>query len=409
MKKGIILAILICMTLGVFAFIFVRKASIYPYKSYQDAVIKELNSMQERNQGMTPKILSGQKFKFDGFISIGKRNANLWKTLPFGGFMTPFPYKNPHYDFHPIITHQGKGKSPVLGYSLKSIEEKRERLRVTLGTSFIFDYYLKGPERPELLKIPVIERSLAKKGPAQIWKDFFLKDISKTNVSFLDLAYNYYIFKLRRKYLPENIKSISYYEKEKVGVIEYYSKDLNYRREMIWQLSGRQVYSYEIKFLADDLMAFSARRKIINNMKYQDYIKDIAKDTYLHYLKLQYREKIGQEGLAYLFSVFSQAPLNQDILRQMIQFLERGKDNLAYLEPMYSYALKQFGKSLSIKDERQEARIQDQEFKDIEARQDNLRQPAHSFSSEEEKILHYLQNAKKKKNLDLKKKQVLIQ
>ena len=58
---------------------------------------------------------------------------------------------------------------------------------------------------------------------------------------------------------------------------------------------------------------------------------------------MNYQSRIDQEGMIYLLATWSHIPNDKNVIREMIQFLEKGKGNLLFLQPLYNYSYKKFG------------------------------------------------------------------
>jgi hypothetical protein len=154
----------------------------------------------------------------------------------------------------------------------------------------------------------------------------------------------------------------------------------------------------------------SFRDKTFKELQLKLSSQDSAVSIYAQYKNLSYKERIEQKGMTYLYSAWSHDLDNRDFVRVIILFLERGEENLKFLQPFYEYAYKKFGTNLSSANDSLEETASERlkrnmsDDLDTEAKKASNEKEAKfgiHFSSQEEKIKFYLQKAKeKKKNTD---------
>ena len=76
---------------------------------------------------------------------------------------------------------------------------------------------------------------------------------------------------------------------------------------------------------------------------------DLAQTLYGEYRHLPFEKRKSQAGMLYLFTAWTHQLDNKKYLREMIQFLERGKEHEQQLKPLYKYGFDRYGTSFSMK------------------------------------------------------------
>ena len=120
-----------------------------------------------------------------------------------------------------------------------------------------------------------------------------------------------------------------------------------YSQEVIYHLEGDQIYTIEIKTLLEDLMAEKYRQRLLEKLAYKKSEKDSSIPLYASFQSLKYEEKLTPNGLIYLYAAFSHQKDSRNFLSQMIRFLERGKNERVYLDPLYEYGYQKYGSNFS--------------------------------------------------------------
>jgi hypothetical protein len=138
---------------------------------------------------------------------------------------------------------------------------------------------------------------------------------------------------------------------------------------------------------------------------------------YSDYKQLPFYKKVGQTGLAYLFASWSHHQEDREYLREMIQFMERGKQNQNILRPLYDFAFAKFGTTFSRheKNRREVAseklkRKREEELKaEIKAAESLDYNTETEFTNDQEKIKFFLRKAKdSKEDSDQKRKMLVV-
>ena len=333
-------------------------------------------------------------------LAPDKEYETLWKRFPVGTFRTPLPVHHPEYLVIPSIETTSAKTRPRFGFQYSDTSSRGivkifflnpMRFRRSLNSQWLF-------------RIPLIQEYLREHAPANIWKDMFLRDLKKWKVSLFDLAYNSYILFQRSRNFPSRIDAFSYYPEKKMVIFKYPGSNPDVLVEMVQILGrGNILYRYMIKTRTSDERAKQLRLRILRDIEVYNAPDDITERLYTDFKSLNFKEQIDQEGMFYLFSAWTYQWKSRDFLREAIQFLERGKDNLPLLDPLYSYAYKNFGTSFSLIDEKlKETEAEKLKRKlEEEAAEERRKEAANELSdieieqlSEDQRIDYMLRNAK---------------
>ena len=134
---------------------------------------------------------------------------------------------------------------------------------------------------------------------------------------------------------------------------------------------------------------------------------DSSVPIYAQYKNLSYKDRVDQMGMTYLYTAWSHDLENREFVRVIILFLERGKDNLKFLQPFYEFAYKKFGTNLSSNNDVLEESASERLRRQIKEEQEaELKRAAEEkttkfegqFTNPDEKIKYFLNKAKEKKN-----------
>lgn len=371
--RKLILIVLILMVFGIFCLLI----AISPAMLYLHAVSEGLDfDLIKIKKEEVASFRKGETFKIDRPDVEEMKQGSAWKVFHFSHYKMPFPFRHPMFLFIPLIQYETRPLS--LGVKLLSIDRKKtfNTLLVKKPFKFVLPY-----DEVKLFTLPIFRNYISRKSQEEIWQDMFHKDTNilpenELNMFFTQkapifnrlkailtisttfwqlgakkLVYRLFLLKLRNKYLPKNQLSSSYYSKKKLGIIELEYKDKNYRKEIVYLIENGIVYSIELLTHKWSLESKDFRNRFFSVIDYKEDSENQAELIYSEYKKLKYYERIDQEGMIFLYSAWSHVTENREFLREMIQFLERGKDNTIHLTPLYEYAYRKFGTTLSTKDE----------------------------------------------------------
>lgn len=349
----------------------------------------------------------------------------LFQSFNFGHFELPMPLNHPLFFMIPTIKLEGAG--PRLGASFTNdkdfelfsfIVERSYKLDTTLGDQKLFI-------------LPIFKNYIARKDQADIWRDLFEKKLSLPSnqgesffasldklkqVSYYELVYNLFILYNRHFIMPPEAQKIVYLNQENWGLVTLPSEDPKYRRERLYVIDKGIIYPLLLKTRIGHQAAENFRLKVLKEIRYKSTSSDSAISIYAQYKRLNYDQRVDQQGMTYLFSAWSHDLNNKEFVRVIIYFLERGKLNLKYLKPFYEYAYRKFGSTLSADSEKLSEtadeklkRRMDEEFNEQVKNESDKISPAFEgqFSTSDEKVKYYLQKAKDKNSNSDDKEKVL--
>lgn len=283
-------------------------------------------------------------------------DEGLYELFHFGHYEIPMPINHPVFSLIPIIKIEPIG--PRLGARFqnpKNIEffsfmlERGHKFETTTGLQKLFT-------------LPIFKNYISRKSSDEIWSDIFQKRLSLPSndgksffeslkalrkVTYKDLVYNLYILYNRRFVLPENTSKFTFYKNRNMGIVELKSEDPTIIVEKLFIIEKGVIYPVLMRTRMAEMGAANFRAKFIREITYKPTSSDSAISIYARYKQIPYTYRIDQQGMTYLYSAWSHDLVNRDYIRVIILFLERGKSNLKYLRPFYSYAYKKFGSNLS--------------------------------------------------------------
>lgn len=403
-----------------------------PYHFYKAAIQEGIESPFLSLRKLPEQFYSGQTYDLAKMPGITEDEARLWENLHFNDFMIPFPIRHPSFWVTPYIESFG-GESffgfQILNYNLDVINQvvfkKRERFKL--------DLY-----RHKIFHLPMFERKITKMGLEAVWKDVFRENIYlspylespgyfdvfiPTQLPLAEMAYDLFILSVRERFFPIKTRGLYYWEKRKLGIIEIMDdetiqdKAKRFHQEVVYYLQGDQIYTIEIKTLIEDLSAEKYRQKLLKDITFKKSEPDSSIPLYATFQNLPYQTKLTPTGLTYLFAAFSHQKKSEDFLRQSIRFMERGKNNRVYLDPLYKYGYDLYGTSFSKMlnkiQETQDEKLKRKKEEELQAERDKLRDidildEAEKFETEEEKIRFYLQKAKDTETKEKDPKSLII-
>jgi len=158
-----------------------------------------------------------------------------------------------------------------------------------------------------------------------------------------------------------------------------------------------------LRTLLEDYPAEKYRQKLLKTMTVKDSHPDSSIHLYAAFQKLRYADKLTPTGLTYLYAGLTHKPGSRSFLREMIQFLERGKNDNIFLEPLYAYGFEIFGTNFSLDiskrketaNEKLKRSIKEEEDKELKRiLEGELHDVNEKFADPEKKIQFYLQRAK---------------
>ncbi|CAM9983038.1 unnamed protein product, partial [Chrysoparadoxa australica] len=237
----------------------------------------------------------------------------------------------------------------------------------------------------------------------------FFDVLTPGQIPLTEMVYDLFVLSVRERFFPIKMKSINWWKKRNMGIIELddsskvegSSKD--FLTEVIFFLHRDQVYTIEIKTVKEDYAAEKYRQRLLEVLSYKQSEPDSSIPIYASFQNLTYAQKLTPHGLTYLFAAFSHNKKSENFLRQSIRFMERGRNDRIYLDPLYKYGYALYGTNFSkmlnkIQETAQEKlkrKIEEEETAERRKLENmDILDEKESFKSEEEKIKVFLQRAK---------------
>jgi len=325
--------------------------------------------------------------------------VQLWKVFPLLNAKIPLPVRHPLFQTIPIIETTSKKTSPQLGVIILAPNHRELSRLYTLPTRLNPDY----SQGQELFKLPFVRNRILKLPLDKLWKDIFQYKIEVKSKSMDEMIYDLYILHLRSKILPAGTVRYGLLQEDK-AIIEIASNDLDYIVEIIMNYDRGNIYSYVLKTEKNKDESRKLRSKFLESITFTPSDPAMGKFLYTEFKQLNFARQVDQEGMLFLFSAWSQEMEKVDILKEMIFFLERGRNNQAQLRPLYKFALNYYGKTFTTKNllnEHNDPNLELQrkiEIENIEKARDAAREKARPVAAPEltpdEKMNLYLKKAK---------------
>lgn len=267
--------------------------------------------------------------------------VQLWKEFPLRNSSIPMPTRHPMFQTVPIIEMRGKIGIPNFGIILQD-PSGREISRVyTLPNRLYQDH----SQSQELFKLPYVRNRLLNKKLEEVWKDIFSYNIEVKDKTLDEMIYDLYIVHLRSKILPKETLKYGLIKEGKQALIELLSQDKDYIVELVMTMDSGSIFSYILKTEKGRAESMQLRAKFLEGITFSPIDESIGRFLYTEFKQLNYARQIDQEGMLYLFAAWSQNPENLDIMKEMIYYLERGKNTKKQLRILYTYSFKRYGKT----------------------------------------------------------------
>lgn len=413
MKKILFTIVLLGLFVGAAALV-----SIAPYHIYTLTLTEGVNTKFLKMDASQSQLLDGD------FVNLASANEldgseGLYSVFHFSNFLLPIPINHPLYSMIPSIKiEQQQVKLGAVFMDAKNralfsfMSERIQPFEMTVGEQKIF-------------QLPYFKNYIASKSSDDVWRDIFSKKLSlpaNTGKSFLaslgelekisysDLVYNLYILYNRHLVLPKKVTRLRFDKTTSIGLVELQNEDPSEKVEQIFFINNGLMYSLKFRTKTKYPASLAFRANIFKDVKFKLSSPDSAVAIYAQYKNLSYKNRIDQKGMTHLYLAWSHDLENPNFVRVIISFLERGSENLKYLQPFYEYAYKKFGTNMS-GDKNAILEIASEKLKrkmseDLEAETkiNSGEKSANfegNFSNKDEKIKYFLEKAKdNKKNID---------
>ena len=269
-----------------------------------------------------------------------------WQNFHFQDVLIPLPVRNPFYFTAPIFDYDAKTNKIATGIQLflpsgRVISEVKFRPLKTLR------YQLRSQK---LFQLPLVRKVIKRVERNKIWKDIFTKKIDSWRVSIKEMLYNLYLIQMRSWILPENFIQYQWLDdKNQLALITLNSKNKDFTTEVVLKKYKSTIYSYLLLTRTKVDVAQAFRSKFLNSIKFREGHPTFSNIIYREFQGLRYDKKIDHEGMLYLLSSWSHNMSNKKMIREMVEYLERGNDNQKQLEPIYKFAMSKWNTTFSTK------------------------------------------------------------
>ncbi len=388
-----------------------------PYDFYHEALTNGVSSKFLELRKLPPHYYEGSRYEFKKMDGVASEEARLWENLHFDNFVMPFPIKHPQFLLVPTIEREAGDYY----FGFKILDYKKEELNTVLikpSEEFSLDFH-----DYKIFELPLFKNRITMNGLSGPWIDLFLKKYDSKKyanpkfgslwnpfeIPMAHMVYDLFILKSRERFFPKDSESIHYWEEKDFGIAEVTDRETKkghpkaFREELIFVLHESRVYRLMIRTRLEDFAAERYRQKFLKTLSFKPGHPDSSISLYSSYKKLSYPEKLSPTGFTYLYAGLSHKKDSRQFLREMIQFLERGKNDRVYLSPLYDYAYDRFGSSFSndlshlkeSQNEKLQRKIEEEaKAESLRLKREEFVDQQDSFQSDEARINFYLQKAK---------------
>ena len=340
----------------------------------------------------------------------------MWTDIHYLDFVIPFPLDHPAVKLipKPYITN----KKIVVAYDLYDSSDLSIFKFNPLKTSHI---NLSTPY-DKLFRIALVRKYINGLSFKKIWTDLFLKDLTFDTPNYLspsslqklykkmspvEVAYRLYIYKLRQRLLPKSTKNIIVANDQHILIKTTGGNSKKFTTYIGFLLMDQTLYNYQLKVDESKKISRIALARFLKTLEIKVSQGRISSENiYNSFKTLPYQQRISYNGLMYLYAGWSHGTEQEDYIRELIQFVERGKGMEKYLFGLYAFAREKWGTTFSGKGryldetgkrklERKVKEEQEREEKELSSIEDVETE----FSSEEEKIKYFIKRAKDRKKV----------
>jgi hypothetical protein len=335
-----LVSLLLLMGLVVFAgYIFVKG---YPYRLYSNWVKGEEWNRYYRIENYSELYL--RPVEGEPLASYKEEYEQLWRSFPLRNSSVPLPTRHPLFNTVPFLElPQGKS-GPHLGMIITD-SNKRELTRIfTRPTSLLSDYSL----GQDLFKLPFVRNRIMKYNIDELWKAIFSRAIEVNSKDMDEMIFDLYILHIRSKILPRETIRYGLIDKDK-ALIELKSSNKDYRVEMILAQQNGALFSYVLRTEINNPESVKLRSKFLSSISFSNIDPALGRVLYTEFKQLNFSRQIDQEGMLYLFSAWTQEIEKPELLKEMIFYLERGRNlkTMEQLKKLYAYAFRKYGKTFT--------------------------------------------------------------
>ena len=272
-----------------------------------------------------------------------EKYEELWKVFPLTNTLIPLPVRHPLYQTFPIVEYNQFRPLPLPGISIASAGA-REITRVYAIPMGLFKDYSLGQD---LFKLPYVRNRLLQIPLADLWRDVFSKKIIPAHKPLNEMFYDLYLIHIRSLLLPKETIRYGLIQDGKQVLIELVSKDKDYKVEIVLSLRGGNIYSYILRTAVNNEESRKLRDKYLSTIDFAPTSESVGRILYTEFKQLNFARQVDQEGVQYLYSAWTQDMRSEDMLKELIFYMERGRGNIQRLQPFYRYAIKKYGKTFT--------------------------------------------------------------
>lgn len=314
----------------------------YPYRLYSNWVTGKAWNKYYSLENYRKDLLRPVEIK--DVAPYKEDYGQLWKEFPLNNVRIPFPVRHPLYQTVPFLEARNEKSMPVTGMIFLN-PGGRELSRIyTLPVYLLKDHTM----GQDLFKLPFVKNRILKFNQDKIWKDVFTYNIEVKSKPLDEMIYDLYLLHLRSKILPEHTLKYGLLKDDK-ALIELSSKDKDYMIELVMTNHGGNINSYILRTEVNNDESRKLRSKFLDSINFASVDPALGNFLYTEFKHLNFARQVDQEGMLYLFSAWTQDYQNTELFREMIFYLERGRNTSDQLRPLYAFALKYFGKTFTTK------------------------------------------------------------
>jgi hypothetical protein len=369
----------------------------YPYRLYSNWVDGQNWNKYYSIQGYKKSYL--KPVEIEEIPPYKEDYGQLWRVFSLRNAQVPLPVRHPLFQTIPLVESAGPKAEPKFGIVILNPNDREISRLYTLPTTLAADH----SQGQDLFKLPFVRNRILALPLDKLWKDVFTYTIEVKSKSLDEMIYDLYILHLRSKILPKETLRYGLLKDGKV-LIEMASPNKDYIVELIMNYESGSIYSYILRTEKNNDESRKLRSKFLENITFTPIDPAMSKFLYTEFKQLNFARQVDQEGMLYLYSAWSQDMENVEMLKEMIFYLERGRTRGLQLRPLYTFAMKHYGKTFTTRKifndhEDQNLVLQRKiEIENIEksheAQRDKERPVAEPELSPDEKMNMYLKKAK---------------
>ena len=360
-KKILLILILLTVTFVVIGY---HGLNLLPYLVYSRIILNGIDSEYIKLDKATyEQVTPSYVLDVD---DVKSKPSSFFKNFAFGGYEVVVPIQHPVIKLLPLINKElDENNLSLLGYKLITPQYSYHNISFEIQkiSRVSLNFYTE-----KLFTLSTFKKNILKRSSFEIWRDVYRRDllynrdlrlfknsyhlardlskISKENM-LEELVYNLYILFLRQKIFNNNKPLYQWYARGGFGVMNLSLNNDIFKVEKLMFKKGDNVFSVILKTKKNDHFAQEYRSMLFNMINLVGTSKQLSQNIYEDYKMLPFEQKIDPKGMVYLYMAFSHVRENKNFLREMIQFLEKGKNNLIYLIPLYEYAFSKYGTNFS--------------------------------------------------------------